>query len=186
MSKTQKPKVSYPRYTKQVVNQPLIVDGVQKRNENGDYLSVRITTTYGYDSILRRWVKVDVKKETLLPQQLGLTQHAKQKVVFQREGLNDLLEKVYKFFIIECSVDFKETNKHEWISVSNGSFWLHNLQHGRVGKLSFSSQFVKKSEPKPISERKVLAMLKSKEIAHVYNDEKLREVYLFHRIVSEA
>lgn len=186
MSETQKPKVSYARYTKQVTTMPFIEDGVQKRDENGNYLSVRITTTYGYDSILRRWVKVNVEKETLKPEQLGLTQHAKQKVVFQREGLNDLLEKFYKFFEIECSVDFKETNKHEWISVSNGSFWLHNLAHGKVGKLSFSSSFVKKSKPKPISEQQVVKMLKSKQIAHIYNDETLKEVCLFRRTVKEA
>lgn len=185
MSKIVNPKPHYARFTKQVITQPLIENGVQKRDKDGQYLAIRETKTLGYDSVLRKWVVVDVQKDTLTPEQLGMTQHAKLKVVFQRSAKNDLLETVYRFFVVECSVDFKDSNRHEWITVSNGSFWYHNLQHGKVAMLSFSSKFVKKTEPKPISEKAVLTLLKSKEIAYVYN-ENLREVCLFHRSVQEA
>lgn len=185
MSKFENPKPHYARFTKQVVTMPLLENGVQKRNKKGDYLAIRETKTLGYDTVLRKWVVVDVQKETLTPKDLGMSQHVKLKVVFQRSAKNELLETVYKFFVVECSVDFKPENRHEWITVSNGCFWYHNLQHSKVAMLSFSSGFVKKSKATPISEKQVLKLLKSKEISHIYN-ENLKEVCLFHRTVAEA
>lgn len=186
MSENQKEPVRYARYQTQVVSQPVLENGVWKRDSEGNYLTLKKTITRGYDSLLRKWVIVDTKEEILIPSECGMLSHAKLKVVFKRKALNDLLEPIFKFFVVECSVDFKDTNKHEFVTISNGQFWYHNLSRTTIGLLSFSSNFVKKGKPKPISEKEVRRMLKNREIANVYEDENLREICLYYQIAKGA
>lgn len=139
--------------------------------ENGEYKAERKTTVKGFDSLLRKWKKIKVTKETL-PLSTMDPEPKKQIIldtIIKRNGQDSHLKPLVKYFKQKYKVSVFADYPHLFLTFYNGIIVINNLKQGKFMPMGLSKGYPhvkveKQGEETEISKQDLIKLLKKEKL----------------------